>query len=59
LFPLGEGRQFEFRAEGYNVLNHVNLGNPDNTIEDGKSFGTISSNTSTARQLELAGKFIF
>jgi hypothetical protein len=59
LFPLGEGRQIEFRAEAYNLLNHVNLGNPNNTIESGTSFGTISSTASTARQLEVAGKFTF
>jgi hypothetical protein len=59
LFPVGEGRQFEFRAEGYNLFNHVDLGNPNNTIESGASFGTISGTASTARQLELAAKFIF
>ena len=59
LFPLGEGRQIEFRAEAYNLLNHVDLGNPNNTIESGTSFGTISGTASTARQLEIAGKFIF
>ncbi|HLY43183.1 MAG TPA: carboxypeptidase-like regulatory domain-containing protein [Terracidiphilus sp.] len=62
-FPVGEGRQFEFRAEAYNLANHVNLGQPDGTITDGPSFGTISgtayNNTSLNRQLEIAVKFIF
>jgi hypothetical protein len=58
-FPLGEGRQIEFRAEAYNLFNHVNLGNPNSTIESGASFGTINGTASTARQMQLAAKFIF
>jgi len=62
-FPVGEGRQFEFRAEAFNLANHVNLGQPDGTITDGPSFGTISGtaygNTALNRQLQIAVKFIF
>jgi hypothetical protein len=62
-FPVGEGRKFEFRAEAFNLANHVNLGQPDGSITDGSSFGTISGtaygNTSLNRQLQIAGKFIF
>jgi hypothetical protein len=58
LFPIGEGRQFEFRAEAFNVLNHVNLGQPVNDINNG-AFGTISSTANSARQLQLAAKFVF
>ena len=62
-FPVGEGRQFEFRAEAFNLANHVNLGQPDGTITDGPTFGTISGtaygNTSLNRQLQIAVKFIF
>ncbi len=62
-FPVGEGRQFQFRAEAYNLANHVNLGLPDGTITDGPTFGTIGgtaySNTALNRQLEIAVKFIF
>jgi hypothetical protein len=58
-FPIGEGRQFEFRAEAFNVLNHVNLGQPANDINSG-AFGTINSTASSAaRQLQLAVKFVF
>jgi len=61
-FPVGEGRQFEFRAEAFNLANHVNLGLPDGSITDG-SFGTISGtaygNTFLNRQLQLAVKFLF
>jgi hypothetical protein len=59
LFPVGEGRQFEFRVEAFNVLNHVNLGQPNNDINSGKAFGTINSTANTARQVQLAAKFIF
>jgi len=58
IFPVGEGKQFEFRAEAFNVLNHADLGQPDNIIQDA-TFGKIGSVTNTARQLQLAGKFIF
>ena len=59
LFPIGEGRQFEFRAEAFNVLNNVNLGQPNNDINSGPAFGTINSTANAARQLQLAVKFIF
>jgi len=58
-FPIREGRQFEFRAEAFNVLNHTNLGQPNNDINSGAAFGTINSTQSTARQLQLAIKFVF
>jgi hypothetical protein len=61
-FPVGEGRQFEFRAEAFNLANHVNLGQPDGTISD-STFGVISgtaySNSYLNRQLQIAVKFIF
>jgi hypothetical protein len=59
LFPVGEGRQFEFRAEAFNLLNNVNLGQPQNDINSGSAFGTINGTANTARQLQLAAKFIF
>ena len=59
MFPVGEGRQFEFRAEAFNLFNNANLSLPDATINDGASFGTISSTANSARQLQLGAKFIF
>jgi len=58
-FPIGEGIRFEFRAEAFNLFNNVDLGQPNNDINSGTAFGTISSTANTARQLELAGKFVF
>ncbi len=59
LFPVGEGRQFEFRAEAFNLFNNVNLGQPNSDLNSGSAFGTINSTANTARQLQLAAKFIF
>jgi hypothetical protein len=35
---LGESGRLTFRADAYNILNHANLGNPDNSI-DSETFG--------------------
>ena len=59
LFPIGEGRQFEFRAEAFNVLNNVDLGQPFNDLNDGPLFGTVNGTANTARELQLALKFTF
>jgi len=59
LFPIGEGRQFEFRAEAFNLLNNVDLGTPNNDLNSGTAFGTINGTANTARQLQLVAKFIF
>jgi len=59
LFPIGEGRQFEFRAEAFNLLNNVVLGQPFNDLNDGALFGTVNSTANTAREIQLALKFIF
>jgi hypothetical protein len=62
-FPVGGGRQIEFRAEAFNLLNNVNLGLPNNDLNSGTAFGTINSTanggSSTSRQIQLAAKFIF
>ncbi|RSL19005.1 carboxypeptidase family protein [Edaphobacter aggregans] len=58
-FPVGESRRFEFRAEAFNLFNHANLGQPNNDLNSGSAFGTINTTANSARQLQLAGKFIF
>lgn len=58
-FPIGEGRQFEFRVEAFNLLNNVVLGTPDANYNAGAAFGTIDSTFNTSRELQLALKFIF
>ena len=32
-FRIGEGTNLEFRAEGYNIFNHVNLGQPRDCVD--------------------------
>jgi hypothetical protein len=57
-FPFAEKRRLEFRAEAFNMLNHVNLGQPDATVGDA-GFGKVTSTRGTARQLQLALKLFF
>ena len=52
-----ESSKLDFRAEAFNVLNHVNYQAPDGNISNG-SFGTITT-AYPARQLQLAAKVIF
>ena len=59
LFPVGEGRAFEFRAEAFNITNHPVLGTPVVNVTSAATFGTINTTSSTARQLQLAMKFRF
>jgi hypothetical protein len=56
-FPIGGGAQFQFRAELFNVFNHVNYGNP-NGVFNSTSFGRISS-AGSMRQVQLGGKILF
>jgi hypothetical protein len=54
--PLREGMKIQFRSEFFNVLNRVNLGNPNTTL--GSSNGKISS-AGSARVLQFALKLLF
>jgi hypothetical protein len=58
-FPIGESRRFEFRAEAFNLLNNVDLGQPSNDLNSGAAFGTIDTTANTAREIQLVAKFIF
>ncbi len=63
---LGLHKQFtyeratlDFRAEAFNILNHVNWQAPDPNLSDGSgSFGSITS-AFPARQLQFAVKLLF
>jgi hypothetical protein len=57
-FPVSEGKYFEFRIESFNLLNNVVLGTPSNDITSG-TFGSINTTNNTARQLQIAAKFVF
>jgi outer membrane receptor protein involved in Fe transport len=54
--PIKEGVRLQFRSEFFNVLNRVNLGNPNTTV--GSSMGRITS-AGSARVLQFALKILF
>jgi hypothetical protein len=54
--PLREGMKIQFRSEFFNVLNRVNLGNPNVTF--GSSMGRITS-AGSPRVLQFALKVLF
>lgn len=57
-FPIHDDLRLEFRAEGFNVLNHPVFGTPDSNIND-STFGVVNSTASNARELQFAAKIIF
>jgi hypothetical protein len=65
--PIREDKIIQFRAEAFNVFNHMVLGTPGNSIAPSFSngevsygnAGVISSIANTPRELQLAMKFIF
>jgi hypothetical protein len=57
LLPM-EGKSLEFRAEAFNVFNHVNLGLPASTI-DGSGPGQITNVQTAMRQMQFALHFQF
>lgn len=61
-FRVTEGSNLEFRAEGYNIFNHVNLGQPRdcvecNLAEAGKIFNLASG--AQMRNFQFGLRFIF
>jgi hypothetical protein len=59
-FPLGfrEGARLEFRAEAFNLFNHVQFGAPATTVGQ-SNFGVISTQANVPRELQLALKLYF
>ncbi len=56
-FNLTEAKRIQFRAECFNLLNHANLGLPENDLES-PAFGQILQ-AGPPRLVQLALKFIF
>jgi hypothetical protein len=56
-FSLGEAGKLQFRGEFFNLFNHPNFYNPDNTVGDG-TFGQINSSRDP-RFVQFALKYLF
>jgi Carboxypeptidase regulatory-like domain/TonB-dependent Receptor Plug Domain len=58
-----ERLKVQFRAEGFNILNHANFGFPTQSVFSGTTIsptaGVITATTTTSRQLQFGLKFIF
>ena len=59
-FPLWkEGNRLEFRAEAFNLPNHVVYGSPNNDVTNPGSFGEVRTTANNARQLQLGLRIVF
>jgi hypothetical protein len=56
-FGITENQRIQFRAEGYNFINHPNWSNPD-ANPNSNTFGKVTSKTSE-RQLQLSLRYTF
>jgi hypothetical protein len=66
--PIKEQVHLQFRAEFFNILNHVNFGLPNaaafvQTVNGGgvpnPTFGEITTTTTNSRQIQFALKLLF
>jgi Carboxypeptidase regulatory-like domain len=58
-FPIWREKQFQFRAEAFNLLNHPVFGTPSSDLNSPNSFGVITSTANLPRILQMSGKIIF
>ena len=59
-FPIWREKQFQFRAEAFNLLNHPIFGQPGNDVNSPKNFGQIgTSQANSNRELQFSGKIVF
>ena len=56
--PFGSNMNLQVRVEAFNVLNHINLGNPNTTLGNA-SFGRITSMSGRPRQLQFGARLVF
>ena len=57
--PYAESHRLQFRAEAFNIFNHVNFANPGALLTSPATFGAISQDRNGARQVQLALKYSF
>jgi hypothetical protein len=55
---LRRGLTLDFRAEAFNLFNHVNLGPPTNDMSS-SAFGRIGTTATDAREFQLGVKVSF
>ena len=56
--PFGGGRELQLRLEAFNVLNHINLGNPSVDMTN-VNYGRITGISGRPRQLQVGFRFVF
>jgi hypothetical protein len=57
-FDITERAKFQFRAEFFNALNHINLGTPDRFVNT-PQFGTITEAATPGREIQLSARVSF
>ena len=57
-FTVTEKIKFQFRAEFFNALNHVNLGTPNRFVNT-PQFGTITEAATPGREIQLGARLSF
>jgi len=57
-FKVNERNSFQFRAEGYDFINHPNLSGP-NLNPTSSQFGMITSKTGLVRNLQRSLRYSF
>jgi hypothetical protein len=58
-FPFAERMTLQLRGEFFNILNHANFGQPNNNVQGGSAFGTITSTATAPREIQFALKLTF
>lgn len=58
IFPIRETINFQFRAEAFNIANHVQMGVPGTTLGSG-TFGTVTSQANFPRIFQFSGRINF
>lgn len=58
-FNVKEGQFLDFRAEFFNLANHVSFGPPGRDITTVGSFGQITSQITVSRNIQFGLKYVF
>jgi hypothetical protein len=57
-FSFAKSMRIQTRIEAFNVLNRVQFGSPNTSVTSG-SFGVVTSQANTARQLQFGVKLLW